>query len=149
MRLQMKIVFCFFRIISIIASCSQHRVCAIQFRCIVPIGLELLRLGIRAFICRCKIVLRTTKKSKVYKGNISPAFEWANLWKLLSILYGLGLALLLYFLDICLFRPKKKSLFLWIESKNKTTCERKSAMSSLNSSIIRVGSFKCKACVPL
>ena len=55
-----------------------------------------------------------------------------------------------------LFVKKKKYVFFilfqilgCIESKNKTNCERKSAMSPLNPSIIRFGSFKCKAGVPL
>ena len=36
-----------------------------------------------------------------------------------------------------------------VESKNKTSAKRKSSMSSLNPSIIQVGSFKCRADVPL
>ena len=36
-----------------------------------------------------------------------------------------------------------------VESKNKTSAKRKSTMSSLNPSIIQVGSFKCRAGVPL
>ena len=36
-----------------------------------------------------------------------------------------------------------------VESKNMTSAQRKSTMISLNSSIIQVGSFKCRADVPL
>ena len=36
-----------------------------------------------------------------------------------------------------------------VESKNMTSAKRKSTMSSLNPSIIQVGSFKCRAGVPL
>ena len=69
--------------------------------------------------------------------------------------YGLGLALLLYFLNIHMFRPKKNLCFKLfhslgcIESKTKTNCERKSALISLNPPIILVCSFKCEAGVPL
>ena len=70
------------------------------------------------------------KNGDQVKGNTSPAFEWANLWNLLSILYGMGLALLLYFLVICLFIPKKNLSFRLfqslgcIESKNKMNGEK-------------------------
>ena len=59
------------------------------------------------------------------------------------------------FLIFVCFDQKKSLCFTlfqsigWLESKNKTNCERKSAMSSINPSIIHFSSFKCKAGVPL
>ena len=59
-------------------------------------------------------------------------------------------------LSVCLFSPKLKDLYFGfqhglgcLESKNKTICERKSAMISLDPSIIRFYSFNGKTCVPL
>ena len=55
---------------------------------------------------------------------------------------------------VCLIPPKNICFgFLkgqgCVESKNKTSAKRKSTMSSLDPSIIQVGSFKCRADVPL
>ena len=89
------------------------------------------------------------------KRNTSPALEWADRWKLLWCWPGFGLALLLYLHDIHLFDPKKWIYFELlrgrgcVESKNMTSAERISIMSSVNPSIIQVGSFKCRADVPL
>ena len=91
----------------------------------------------------------------VAKRNTSPAFEWAGRWKLPWCWPGFGLALLLYLHDISLFDPKKMIYFELlrgrgcVESKNMTSAKRKSTMSSLNPSIIQVGSFKRRADVPL
>ena len=57
---------------------------------------------------------------------------------------------------VCLFSPKWKYIYFGfqqgldcLESKNRTICERKSAMSSLDPSIIRFYSFNGRTCVPL
>ena len=89
------------------------------------------------------------------KRNTSPAFEWDGRWKLLWCWPEFGLALLLYLHEIRLFEEKKWIYFELlrvkgcVESKNMTSAKRKSTMSSLNPSIIQVGSFKCRADVPL
>jgi len=59
-------------------------------------------------------------------------------------------------LAVCLFSPKLKYLYFVfqrglgrLESKNRTICERKSDMSSLDPSIICFYSFNGRTCVPL
>ena len=59
-------------------------------------------------------------------------------------------------LAVCLFSPKWKYIYFGfqqglccLESKNRTICERKSAMSSLDPSIIRFYSFNGSTCVLL
>ena len=102
---------------------------------------------------RCTGCTRPLKFSS--KRNTSPEFELASRWKLLWCWPGFGLALLLYLHGIRLFDPKINIYFELlrgrgcVESKNMTSAKRKSTMSSLNPSIIQVGSFKCRAGVTL
>ena len=76
-------------------------------------------------------------------------------WKLLLSCMGWVWRCYCIFLTFICLDQKKSICFDFflslgcIESKNKTNCEIKSSMSSLNPSIIRFGSFKCKAGVPL
>ena len=70
---------------------------------------------------------------------------------------GLGFVWHCYCIDmtfVCLIQKKWIYFELLrgrgcVESKNMTSAKRKSTMSSLNPSIIQVGSFKCRADVPL
>ena len=81
-----------------------------------------------------------------YKGNTRLAFGSCCL----SCLGWAWRCYCIFLIFVCLYH--KKSCFQslgWIEFKIKTKSERKSAMSSLNPSIIRICSFKCKAGVPL
>ena len=70
---------------------------------------------------------------------------------------GLGLVwyyYCIYMTFVCLIKKKLIHFELLrgqgcVESKNMTRAKRKSTMSSLDPSIIQVGSFKCRADVPL
>ena len=54
----------------------------------------------------------------------------------------------IYMTYVCLIQKKLRGQGC-VESKNMTSAKRKSTMSSLNPPIIQVGSFKCRAGVPL
>ena len=69
---------------------------------------------------------------------------------------GRGFVWRCYFIDMTCICLIKKGIYFelfrgrgCVEYKNMTSAKRKSTMSSLNPSIIQVGSFKCRADVPL